>query len=106
MEEIVIETNNLMDLESNYFLPRSQWWSNEYFRGSYSHRNLRSNELGVKATDLAEPLYRMDEATGRKVPVVMFAGEALHSTYYSTVHGAFESGKSVALDLIRSFTDL
>lgn len=63
------------------------WNSNQYVRGSYSYRSIDTEDLDTGAADLAEPIL-----AGDKKPVLMFAGEATHSYYYSTVHGAIESG--------------
>lgn len=68
-------------------LIRSTWFSNPYFRGSYSYRSNISKSSNVFASDLAEPL--LDD---NGEPVILFAGEATHDHYYSTVHGAVESG--------------
>jgi Flavin containing amine oxidoreductase len=35
------------------------------------------------------------------VPLLLFAGEAFHIKYYSTAHGAFESGDEQALKIIQ-----
>lgn len=43
-------------------------------------------KMQTSAADLAEPLL----VNGK--PIVLFAGEATHSHFYSTVHGAIESG--------------
>lgn len=66
---------------------RSKWYTNEHFRGSYTFQSMVSQQMNVKPKDLAEPVM-MD---GIK-PVILFAGEATHSYYYSTVHGAVETG--------------
>lgn len=68
-------------------LIRSTWYSNPFTRGSYSYRSSGSKSLNVFASDLAEPLL-----TENGQPIVLFAGEATHDRYFSTVHGAIESG--------------
>lgn len=68
-------------------LVRSRWYSNPHFRGSYTYYSLKSDAMGATTSSLAEPLC---DSYGR--PVVQFAGEATHEHYYSTVHGAIESG--------------
>ncbi|XP_018406624.1 PREDICTED: spermine oxidase-like [Cyphomyrmex costatus] len=65
---------------------RSKWYTNEHFRGSYSFQSMVSERMGVKPRDLADPIM-----IGNK-PVILFAGEATHDHYYSTVHGAIETG--------------
>lgn len=66
---------------------RTQWYSNPNFRGSYTFRSTTSDLLKTGPSDLALPL-----TNGVGVPVVCFAGEATSEHYYSTVHGAVESG--------------
>ncbi|XP_076070047.1 peroxisomal N(1)-acetyl-spermine/spermidine oxidase-like isoform X2 [Oratosquilla oratoria] len=66
---------------------RTAWHSNVYVQGSYSFISMKAAEMGASALDLQAPL--MDDQGD---PVVCFAGEATHSSYFSTVHGAVESG--------------
>uniref|UniRef100_T1H025 Amine oxidase domain-containing protein n=1 Tax=Megaselia scalaris TaxID=36166 RepID=T1H025_MEGSC len=65
----------------------TSWHSNPYFRGSYSHRSMDTEKLYTGARDLANPII---ESNGS--PILLFAGEATHDHYYSTVHGAVETG--------------
>lgn len=74
---------------------RTQWFSNVNFRGSYTFRSLLTDELRTGAWDLAMPLLNSE---GR--PLLQFAGESTHNHYYSTVHGAVESGWREAQRLI------
>ncbi|XP_068202521.1 uncharacterized protein [Palaemon carinicauda] len=76
------------DVPDAIWCKRSTWYSNPYTRGSYSFRSMNSEAMDVHASDLAEPL--VDPAS--EIPLVCFAGEATHDCYYSTVHGALESG--------------
>ncbi|KAK3914452.1 Spermine oxidase [Frankliniella fusca] len=82
-----------MFLGQNYSIPvpigftRSKWWSNPHFKGSYSFRSLDSDRADAWAAHLAEPIL---DVHGE--PAVLFAGEATHDYYYSTVHGAIETG--------------
>jgi len=80
---------------------RSKWHSNPHFRGSYSFRSVLSDETGVCAADLAQPLVI---STG--TPVVLFGGEASHDHYYSTVHGAIETGWREADRLIAHYSTI
>lgn len=63
---------------------RSAWQTNEFTRGSYSFLSQMSSPEDIAC--LGEPLY-VEEA-----PVVLFAGEATHPHFFSTTHGARESG--------------
>lgn len=66
---------------------RTQWYSNDSFRGSYSFHSLYTDELRTGNSDLAAPV---TDAGGK--PQLQFAGEATHNHYFSTVHGAVETG--------------
>lgn len=66
---------------------RTQWFSNPNFRGSYTFRSTTTDLLRTSPADLAKPL-----TNSMGVPVLCFAGEATSDHYYSTVHGAVESG--------------
>ncbi|KAJ8963210.1 hypothetical protein NQ318_018676 [Aromia moschata] len=78
---------------------RSQWYSNPHFRGVYSFQTTKSkrSSLGTKSSEdeLAEPLRDF-----RNMPKIQFAGEATHPYYFSTVHGAIETGYREANRLI------
>ncbi|XP_015439431.1 PREDICTED: spermine oxidase-like [Dufourea novaeangliae] len=80
-------------LNKSYNIPRfdrmlrSSWYMDEHFRGSYSYRSTTTEKLDVWAKDLADPILTTD---GK--PIILFAGEATHDHYYSTVHGAVETG--------------
>ncbi|KAK9510868.1 hypothetical protein O3M35_005557 [Rhynocoris fuscipes] len=66
---------------------RSKWFSNENFRGSYSFRSVTTEMLNTSSDILAKPLFN-----DYKKQMLMFAGEATHNHFYSTVHGAMDSG--------------
>lgn len=76
---------------------RSKWYQNPNFRGSYSFRSIEAEQRNVSPLDLSRPLVN-DE--GREV--VLFAGEATHPYYYSTVHGAIETGFREASRIINT----
>lgn len=67
---------------------RSTWYTNPNFRGSYSFFSLKAEQMEAKQAHLAKPVSRHTEGP----PVLLFAGEATHDHYYSTVHGAIETG--------------
>lgn len=93
-----------MQLREPLEVKRSLWYSNAHFRGSYTYRSMRSQELGTGPTELAEPVCRSSGGGGRMaVPALQFAGEATHEHYYSTVHGAIESGWREANRLIELY---
>ncbi|XP_032672835.1 uncharacterized protein LOC116844858 isoform X2 [Odontomachus brunneus] len=65
---------------------RSKWFTDEHFQGSYTFQSMNTEDLNVTPKDLAEPIVIKGK------PVILFAGEATHDHYYSTVHGAVETG--------------
>ncbi|XP_022669087.1 peroxisomal N(1)-acetyl-spermine/spermidine oxidase-like isoform X1 [Varroa jacobsoni] len=69
----------------------SRWKTDPYSRGSYTSISSQASQQDID--NLAKPLY-----TGpfQSKPKVLFAGEATHSTFYSTAHGAFISGQRCA----------
>ncbi|XP_017072153.1 spermine oxidase [Drosophila eugracilis] len=66
---------------------RTQWHANPNFRGSYTFRSTYTDALRTGAWDLEAPL---QDVGGR--PRLQFAGESSHRHFYSTVHGAVETG--------------
>ncbi|KAL5280241.1 hypothetical protein ACFFRR_004298 [Megaselia abdita] len=78
----------------------TSWHSNPFIRGSYSHRSMETEHLTTGSWDLAEPVL---SPNGR--PILQFAGEATHNHYYSTVHGAVETGVREAERLNQFYCD-
>ncbi|XP_071492438.1 peroxisomal N(1)-acetyl-spermine/spermidine oxidase-like [Diadema antillarum] len=76
---------------------KSQWYSNPYVRGSYSY--VAAGSSGADIDSLAEPVC-MTKADGHTQPIICFAGEATHRTFYSTTHGAMLSGQREAERII------
>jgi spermine oxidase len=72
-----IKTGKIVNAET------SKWKTSPYFYGTYSYQVTDDNLTEV----LAQPLN--DDRGKLKV---LFAGEATHDYYFSTVHGAIESG--------------
>ena len=69
----------------------SRWNSDPFVRGSYSYQTIESVRLNA-VVKMAEPA--MD---GR----LLFGGEATHSRYFGTVHGAIEAGEREARRIIK-----
>ncbi|CAF0784118.1 unnamed protein product [Adineta ricciae] len=63
---------------------KSGWHTNRFVRGSYSYYSTKSTK---KDGELLSTPYAPDG-----IPRIQFAGEATHEKFYSTVHGALESG--------------
>uniref|UniRef100_A0A336N5J9 CSON006941 protein n=1 Tax=Culicoides sonorensis TaxID=179676 RepID=A0A336N5J9_CULSO len=76
---------------------RTKWQQASNFRGSYSYRGLNASKNGITNADLREPLFNQD---GKMT--VLFAGEATHDKYYSTLHGAVETGYLAADTIIKA----
>ena len=87
----LLESYGIRSEFPNYSAPvgvmRTGWHSNPFIRGSYSFRSLDSKEANVWASDLAQPV-----ADSSGCARLFFAGEATHDNFYSTVHGAVETG--------------
>lgn len=83
-----------------HFINRSKWYSNPFFYGSYSSYTLKSDAVGATTTKLSQPIMNANN----KLPMIQFAGEATDKHYYSTVHGAVQSGwreAQLLIDLYR-----
>ncbi|OQR75336.1 peroxisomal N(1)-acetyl-spermine/spermidine oxidase-like [Tropilaelaps mercedesae] len=70
---------------------RSRWKDDPFSRGSYTSISPEASQQDID--NLAKPLYTR---AFQDKPKLLFAGEATHSTFYSTAHGAFISGKRCA----------
>jgi monoamine oxidase len=72
-----------------YFLTGTAWRKTDWIEGSYSYALPgHSSSRGVLAAAVDDRLF--------------FAGEATHSTDYSTAHGAWESGVRAAAEALAS----
>ena len=69
----------------------TDWNSNPYTLGSFSHQTVNSVISKVGPKNLQEPI-EQDR--------ILFAGEATHEKFFSTVHGAIESGLREAQRII------
>lgn len=69
---------------------RTGWEADPFSRGSYSFSQV-GGQLGDRRT-LAEPI----------ADRLFFAGEAVHSRYFGTVHGAYETGIRAAREIMSS----
>ncbi|GAB6023167.1 hypothetical protein CHUAL_007992 [Chamberlinius hualienensis] len=70
---------------------RTRWHGEVNTRGSYTSIPVGSSQGDID--DLAKPIYSVPSDVK---PVLLFAGEATHSTFYSTTHGALISGCNAA----------
>nr|XP_046258879.1 peroxisomal N(1)-acetyl-spermine/spermidine oxidase-like [Scatophagus argus] len=79
---------------------RSQWFHDPWTCGSYSHP-----AIGCSAQDLENMMEPLPTKGSQAQPLqVLFAGEATHPCYYSTVHGALLTGWREADRLIAHYS--
>lgn len=74
---------------------RTRWSSRENFLGSYAYVSMQTTANNISPSDLAKSICN---ANGK--PVVLFAGEATCPKYQGYVHGAFDSAKRAAQEII------
>ncbi|OXU22093.1 hypothetical protein TSAR_012831 [Trichomalopsis sarcophagae] len=74
----------------------TSWHSQPYTRGSYTAMAVGASQLDIEC--LAEPLAGPESSKLR----LAFAGEHTHSSFYSTVHGAYLSGRTAAQAVLES----
>lgn len=82
---------------------RTSWNSQPYTRGSYTAMAVGASQADIRS--LAEPLIREKDINGKEGTskiLIAFAGEHTHSSFYSTVHGAYLSGRTAAQLLLDS----
>ncbi|KAB5511135.1 hypothetical protein DKX38_030198 [Salix brachista] len=82
---------------------RTKWGNDPLFLGSYSYVAVGSS--GDDLDILAEPLPRIGTVESATSPPlqILFAGEATHTTHYSTTHGAYFSGLREASRLLQHY---
>lgn len=73
----------------------THWHSEPYTKGSYTAVAVGASQCDIE--NLALPLYT--KRTNKK-PTLLFAGEHTHNSFYSTVHGAYLSGRTCAQSLL------
>jgi len=95
-----IFTKDLQKFIPNIPFPKSayvtKWTADPYTSGAYSFIAVNSNFKDFEV--LAEPL--IINYKEKKVVKVLFAGEATHTEYFSTMHGAYETGEREAKRII------
>ncbi|XP_026209571.1 peroxisomal N(1)-acetyl-spermine/spermidine oxidase-like isoform X2 [Anabas testudineus] len=81
---------------------RSQWFHDPWTCGSYSHP-----AIGCSAQDLKNMMGPLPTKGSKSQPLqVLFAGEATHPCYYSSVHGALLTGWREADRLISHYISM
>lgn len=79
----------------------TNWHQQPYCRGSYTAMATGASQEDIE--NVAQSLYSSPHQTK---PAVLFAGEHTHSNFYSTVHGAYLSGRTAAQILLTPETSL
>ena len=69
---------------------KTSWHSQIFTRGSYTSMAIGASQKDIEI--IAEPLFQMNQSTVK----LAFAGEHTHSSFYSTVHGAYLTGRTAA----------
>ncbi|XP_054289865.1 peroxisomal N(1)-acetyl-spermine/spermidine oxidase-like isoform X1 [Macrosteles quadrilineatus] len=83
------------------FVPRpklcvcTHWHKEKFTRGSYTAIAVGATQADIE--NIAQPLYA---SPLHNKPAVLFAGEHTHSSFYSTVHGAYLTGRTAATLLL------
>jgi len=76
----------------------TSWNSQPYSGGSYTAIGVGGSQADIEK--VAEPLFVKRKK--KSTPVVVFAGEHCHPSFYSTGHGAFLTGRSAAQTVIKT----
>ncbi|XP_050674811.1 spermine oxidase isoform X1 [Leptidea sinapis] len=102
MEEVGVTcTKILRKFLNDPFVPEpilcvcTSWQKQPYTRGAYTALGVGSSQSDIES--LAQPLFRN---VRDKKPALLFAGEHTHSSFYSTVHGAYLSGQIAAKRIV------
>ncbi|XP_052902467.1 peroxisomal N(1)-acetyl-spermine/spermidine oxidase isoform X1 [Anopheles moucheti] len=101
--EIVAErcTEILRQFLKDPFVPKpkrcvcTSWRKQQFSRGSYTAIAVGASQDDID--NIAQPLY---SSPHQSKPSVLFAGEHTHANFYSTVHGAYLSGRTSAQILL------
>ena len=73
---------------------RSSWAEDKHFLGSYSSN--MTPDYSPKLSDIMlQPIYCNDS------PVILFAGEAYHKKWMSTLQGAYDTGVQQANQILK-----
>lgn len=73
----------------------TSWHKQKFSRGSYTAMAVGASQEDIE--NIAQPLYSTPH---QSKPAVLFAGEHTHTNFYSTVHGAYLSGRTAAQILL------
>jgi monoamine oxidase len=77
----------------------SRWHSNEHIKGAYSFTCNKTDDINDWEKILSRPII-FESPFNHDRNVILFAGEACHEQYFSTIHGAFLSGVDQAKNIL------
>jgi spermine oxidase len=89
--------SKLMHFSRPINVQTTRWATNKHFMGSHSFHSISTDLLKSSSEDLMHPIFNP-----LGIPCVLFAGEATHPDFFSTVHGAIESGYREARRIIEN----
>ncbi|KAG5682385.1 hypothetical protein PVAND_011738 [Polypedilum vanderplanki] len=75
---------------------KTSWHGQPYSKGSYTSIAVGASQEDIE--NIVQPLYSNPH---QSKPSILFAGEHCHSNFYSTVHGAFLTGRNAAQIIYR-----
>lgn len=97
-EEVAVKCTEILRMFlKDPFVPKpkrcvcTSWKTQPFTRGSYTSIPLGATQEDIE--NIAQPLYSNAQQIK---PAILFAGEHTHSNFYSTVHGAYLSGRTSA----------
>lgn len=74
-----------------FFIHSTNWHQQPYCRGSYT-----AMAIGASQEDIENVALALYSSPHQSKPSVLFAGEHTHCNFYSTVHGAYLSGRTAS----------
>ena len=79
----------IVDTSTLFIFCRTSWGADKYFCGSFSSE-LSEHFSPEQSKIMLEPIFYNDS------PAILFAGEAYHHKWMSTLHGAYDTGRQQA----------
>lgn len=74
-------------------LCRTNWAADKFFLGSYSTITASYNTKHID--------WMMTPVSNSQKPKLLFAGEAYHREFMSSLHGAYETGRQQAMKIVQ-----
>lgn len=99
--KIIRKFLNRQDIPDPTHFYCSRWHSDELVGGAYSFTSCQTDHIDDWEKILSQPI--TFESSNDDRNVLLFAGEAIHPQYFSTVHGAFMSGIEQAKKILNFY---